>query len=153
MSLTPQLSSPAIRDQMIERARRLRADSPGAWGRMTAHQMVWHVTGALQSALGELDLPDLGNWFSRSVVRYVALHTSLAWPKGTPTSPVLDAARHPPPTTPFDDDLRTLCECLDRFSRANVNGRPHVVFGPMSQDEWQHWGWRHTDHHFRQFKL
>lgn len=153
MSLSPQLSSPEIRESLVQRARQLRRDSPRAWGRMTAHQMVWHATGALQSALGELELPDLGNWFSRSVVRYVALHTSLAWPKGTPTSPVLDAVRHPEPTTSFDDDLQQLCACIERFSRANVEGQRHVVFGPMSQAEWQHWGWRHTDHHLRQFKL
>jgi hypothetical protein len=28
---------------------------------------------------------------------------------------------------------------------------PHPIFGRMTLDEWMRWGYRHCDHHFRQF--
>ncbi|MFN8582240.1 MAG: DUF1569 domain-containing protein [Gemmatimonadaceae bacterium] len=120
---------------------------------MTPHQMVWHVTGTFHHGLGELELPDATTWFLRHVARRLALHTGMPWPKGSPTSPVVNAARQPAPTTPFDADIDALCAIIDRFGQSNVDRNVHAAFGPLTQDEWQHWGWRHTDHHLRQFNL
>jgi hypothetical protein len=115
--------------------------------------MVWHLTASFQHAFGELVLPNRSNWFSRRIVRVVALHTAMQWPKGASTSPPLDAQRNPLPVTPFDEDQQRLCDCIARFADAQLDGTRHVFFGPMSQAEWQHWGWRHSDHHFRQFNV
>jgi len=30
---------------------------------------------------------------------------------------------------------------------------PHPAFGPMTRREWMTWGYRHADHHFRQFGI
>ena len=39
--------------EVLRRLRALRQDSVGRWGRMSAHQMVCHLSDACRAALGE----------------------------------------------------------------------------------------------------
>ncbi|NIP78404.1 MAG: hypothetical protein GWM90_04055, partial [Gemmatimonadetes bacterium] len=52
-------------------------------------------------------------------------------------------------------DLAALRAALDRYAAdpAGVAGNVHAAFGPLSRKEWGVWGYRHTDHHLRQFGL
>ncbi|MGE3404237.1 MAG: DUF1569 domain-containing protein [Vicinamibacterales bacterium] len=42
---------------------------------------------------------------------------------------------------------------IERFAASprDFAFQPHPFFGPLSEREWLHWAWRHTDHHLRQF--
>ena len=44
---------PSCRDQMLVRLQRLTPDSPRRWGRMTASQMIAHLTDQMHHALGD----------------------------------------------------------------------------------------------------
>jgi hypothetical protein len=51
--------------------------------------------------------------------------------------------------------MAALHEATDRFIRElpTVARRPHFLFGPLSEAQWARWGYRHMDHHLRQFGL
>lgn len=152
MPLTPTLTDTATRDALMARVLALRPDARRQWGRMDVSQMLWHVTEAFRAALGDIAVPDGSNWFLRNVIRPFAFHAPFPWPKNGPTLPRFDAVKQAPVV---DADFRAQCQAvadlIHRFAAWQGEGKPHPAFGPLTQDEWQHWGWRHTDHHLRQF--
>lgn len=53
-----------------------------------------------------------------------------------------------------------LCHLTDAFlgvmmrfvdQLGDVARRPHFLFGYLTPEEWARWGYRHIDHHLRQF--
>ena len=118
---------------------------------MTPHQMVCHLTDGYRMSSGERKPMAADNLFGRSVVRLVALHTSLAWPQGVKTVPEADQERGGTKPAEWDRDLAELLRKLDAFKA--LEGYPHPMFGPLTENEWNVWGFRHADHHLRQFGL
>jgi hypothetical protein len=53
----------------------------------------------------------------------------------------------------FDRDREQTIALLRRFAAPDARYAQHPIFGPMTRDEWMIWGYRHTDHHLRQFAL
>jgi hypothetical protein len=143
------LSVPQTRVALRQRIVALRPDSPRQWGRMTPHQMLCHLSDAFRLADGSLPIPRVDNFLTRSVLRYMVLHTSIPWPKGAKTAPEVDQEQRGTKTVNWDSDHAELVRLYDAFS-------PHVhvahpFFGPMSGDDWNIWAYRHIDHHLRQF--
>jgi hypothetical protein len=109
------LADPAFVDQLVTRLGKLHPQRPRAWGRMTPHEMLCHLSDSFQVALGERHAAPADTFMQRTVIKYVALRTSMAWPKGLETRP--------------------------------------PIFAALTREEWLIWGYRHTDHHLRQFAL
>ena len=133
---------------------RLASITPNAarqWGRMTPHQMVCHLTDGYRMAAGERSPKAVDNFFSRSLVRWVALHSSMTWPKGVKTVAEADQERAGTKPAEWDRDLEELLGRHDAFQAKH--GNRHPMFGPLSEVEWNTWGFRHADHHLRQFGL
>jgi hypothetical protein len=86
----------------------------------------------------------------RTLVKFVALHTSFPWPAGVPTRPEIEQGRGGTPPAEWLSDRATLIHLLNTFAD-HSNYAAHPVFGPLSRHEWQIWGYRHVDHHLRQF--
>jgi hypothetical protein len=42
---------------------------------------------------------------------------------------------------------------LRRFAAPEVRYATHPFFGPLTREEWMIWGYRHIDHHLRQFAV
>jgi hypothetical protein len=53
----------------------------------------------------------------------------------------------------FVQDMQRLMDVRARFAERlpTLEGASHPFFGPMSARLWGRWGWRHEDHHLRQF--
>jgi Protein of unknown function (DUF1569) len=153
MPLSPALTEPTTRDALVARILALRADAPRQWGKMNITQMLWHVAEAYRAALGDVAVRDQSNWFFRRVIRPFAFYAPFPWPKNGPTLPHFDAVRRQPPAgdPEFERLKADVVSLVQRFATWNGEGRPHPAFGPLTQSEWQHWGWRHADHHLRQF--
>lgn len=152
MPLLPALTDPATCDALIARLEALRPDASRQWGKMNVAQMLWHVAEAYRAALGDVPARDQSNWFMRNLVRRFAFHAPFPWPKNGPTLPQFNAVRQRPAVDAEFDRLKVeVVALVRRFASWQGEGRPHPAFGPLTQDEWQHWGWRHTDHHLRQF--
>jgi hypothetical protein len=138
--------------EVLGRLRRLRPETERRFGRMSAHQMVCHLADALRMGLGQKAVRDASGPLGRTLVKWVALYAPLPWPAGIPTSPEIDQAGGGTRPGEFVADLahvEALVELMAAPARALAPSHP--VFGAMSRAAWLRWGYRHLDHHLRQF--
>jgi hypothetical protein len=140
-----------VKAQVRERMLGLTPDTARRWGRMTPHQMVCHLSDGYRLASGERPPRPVDNFFTRTFVRWVALHSSMAWPKGVKTVPEADQEQGGTKPAAWDRDVAELLRMHDAFQAAA--GNRHPIFGPLTAEEWNTWGFRHADHHLRQFGL
>ena len=142
---------PARLAELEDRLDQLRPDAARRWGRMTPHQAVCHLSDSFKACLGDRPLtarpPDL----QRRIMRFTAFTLPLPWPKGVPTSPKVDAEKAGTPPGDFDADVAELKELLRRFAETDGALSPHYAWGDMSRGMWGRYGYRHVDHHLRQF--
>jgi hypothetical protein len=138
-------------DELVERLGRLQPTTARRWGRMTPHQMLCHVADAFLAVLGERDVSKADTWWSRSVIKWIALHTSLPWPHGIQTVPEVDPNQCGTQPAEFARDRARVVELLRRFVRPDTHYGRHPIFAEMSRREWLLWGYAHVDHHLRQF--
>jgi Protein of unknown function (DUF1569) len=151
-------ADPADKQQIVERLHRIHSSSTRLWGRMTAPQMICHLSDSFRVTIGEKSwtterisvtwIP-LPGWF----VKWVALELPLPWPRGVETRPEVDQERGGTPPTELQADLNDLFRLLDRFTHQprDFQWQPHPMFGVMEDADWMRWGYLHMDHHLRQF--
>src|SRR2546423_7752954 len=77
-------------DEVIHRLGRVRHDSPRRWGTMSPHGMFCHLGDSFLTVLGERPAASKDTLLSRTLVKWIALHTPLPWPHGVPTMPEVD---------------------------------------------------------------
>lgn len=138
------------RDELLDRLERLSPDALPRWGRMNAPQMLAHLAKWMQMAEGALET---GTY--RLPVRYPPLKQLLIywlpWPKGVPTAPELICTDH------FDWAIERAAvrQLIRSFEKRDPEAAwpLHPAFGKMSSKAWGVLGYRHTDHHFRQFGI
>jgi hypothetical protein len=140
---------PAIRDDICRRVERLTSNHKPAWGKMNVAQMLAHLNDANRMAAGELaTVPKntaLRRWPLKQLVVYV-----LPWPKGVPTAPELLARVDGADFAAEQAAFRAIVERL--ATRPAAGPWPeHPAFGPLTRKAWGVLGYRHADHHLRQF--
>ena len=135
----------------LHRLRRLRPDSQARWGRMNAHQMVCHLSDALQVPLGERVASPATGLFQRTLLKWIALYLPLRWPAGIQTRPEIDQECGGTRPAEFARDVAQLETLMQAFLTQQTPRTPHPIFGAMSEREWLRWGFLHADHHLRQF--
>lgn len=140
-------------DEVRRRIGALTAGSARQWGTMTVDQMVCHLADSFEIGLGTRPVPDVSNWFTRTGLRWFALHVPLRWPKGAQTLPEVDPTRKGTTPTALASDVQRLEDVLSTFMDVASRGQcgPHPLFGTISPTDWLRWGFLHTDHHLRQF--
>jgi hypothetical protein len=146
------LASDALVADLRGRLAALRPDSSRRWGTLTVDEMLCHVADSFRATLGERPASPLKtSRLQASLMKLVALHTPVPWPKGLPTRPEVDP--HQAGTRPeaFAADRAAVDALLVRFAAPATRYDRHPMFGAMSRDEWLIWGYRHLDHHLRQF--
>ena len=89
----------------------------------------------------------------QALIKLLAIYSPFPWPHGVKTRPEADQERGGTPPTTFAADRAALDAACERFvSQLDVLAtRPHFLFGSLSPAEWARWGYRHMDHHLRQF--
>jgi hypothetical protein len=147
------LSEPGAVDAIVARLNKLHDKRPRAWGKMTPHEMLCHLGDAFAGALGELPMAPKHTWMSRTIIKYVVLHTNFAMPKGAKAPPEVDQLIGGTKPTEFERDRERVILLLRRFVAPDAQCVSHPFFGPLTRDEWMILGYRHTDHHLRQFAL
>ena len=146
------IADPAQRAALLARLQRLAPDSQRQWGRMTSHQTICHLSDSFRNMMSSTAISSVATPFSRTFVRWIALHSGLPWPHGVKTRPEVDQEIGGTRPVEFTRDRRELEMLIEQFAARTADAiQPHPMFGRLSTREWQHWGWRHTDHHLRQF--
>jgi hypothetical protein len=134
---------------LIDRLNALKPDAAAVWGRMSAHQMLCHCSDTARMATGERPVPVRKRSPFRTPMKWWALYCP--WPKGVPTRRQLDQLRDGTKPQEFARDRADLIEVLTSFSRQKDKFGMHVLFGELTTREWMRLGYRHVDHHLRQF--
>jgi hypothetical protein len=148
------LSDAACKQEILARLDKIRPDTPRTWGKMTAPQMICHLSDSFLGVMGDRPMEIPRGFTPMRLMKGFALYAPFQWPKGVPTRPEFDqqAGRGTPPAQ-FESDMRILRASMERFTgqpRSFVF-RPHPMFKEMSEKDWMRWGYLHTDHHLRQF--
>jgi hypothetical protein len=157
--LVKSLKRRADYEEIVYRLHQLRPETTRRWGRMTAPQMVCHLTDAFRNILGERPVtvpPPPATLFGRTLLKWVALYAPVPWPRDLKTRPDADQEiGGTPPRSDFAADVEALEAAADRFLAARKDGprKPHYMFGPLSEAQWSRWAYLHIDHHLRQFGL
>ena len=137
------------RDLVIDRLRRLTPESPPKWGRMSAAQMVAHLSDQMRIALGDIPAARLPGPLHLPVLKQLVMYW-LPWPKARIKGPP-EAFTTAPAT--WQSDLATLVALLERFAKPSDRDSwpDHPTFGALSHRGWGLFSYRHFDHHLRQF--
>jgi hypothetical protein len=149
------LSRPADKTELLRRLQGVRPDSPRRWGRMTAHQMVCHLSDAFLMDTDRKPVSHVAGVPQRTIVKWIALYAPFRWPAGIQTRPQVDQELGGTKPAAFAADVAAL-EALVELVTTEPGffaGRRHPIFGALSPAAWMRWGYLHMDHHLRQFGL
>ena len=149
------LADQVSKQSLLLRLRQLTPETKRRWGRMSAHQMVCHLSDSFRGAMGEKAVASVSNVFTRTALRWAGLHLPLPRPRGFPTLREVDQEMGGTKPTDFTSDVRELEQLIERFasSERSFQWTAHPIFGRMSEWEWLRWGWLHVHHHLDQFGL
>jgi hypothetical protein len=139
--------------EILRRLRALQAASVRRWGRMSAHQMVCHLSDSFRMATGQKPVSHAPSLLQRTIVTWIALYFPLSWPAGILTRPEIDqelAGTRPVEFAADAAQLEALVELITAQPR-RFDWPLHPIFGSMSDAAWLRWGYLHMDHHLRQF--
>ena len=142
------LWNPESRQELVRRLDNLRPDATPLWGKMNAPQMVSHLIGWMLMANGDLYTAPRYSILRRTPVKQLAIYW-LPFPKGVPTAKEL-LERSPSEWSAEIDVLRRHLENFETDHR-NREWPDHPAFGFLTPGAWGVLGYRHTDHHLRQF--
>jgi hypothetical protein len=146
------LLNPNDKEEISARLQAVRPTSPRLWGKMSAHQMVCHLSDGFRMYMGLKTVRPVPVPYPRSLVKWMALWVPIPWPKGFKTAPELDQQVGGTPPAAFASDLRELQNLVHRFTQTRrFEWQPHPHFGQMSDREWMRLAYLHVDHHLRQF--
>jgi hypothetical protein len=141
--------------EIIRRLRMVRPECARQWGRMSAHQMVCHLSDSFRLVTHQKAASPATGLLQSTVIKWIALYAPLRWPAGVPTRPEMDQELGG--TSPGDfaadrGELEALLEVVTTPA-AGYDYPAHPIFGRMSQAAWLRWAYLHMDHHLRQFGL
>jgi hypothetical protein len=144
----PTVWDPAVRDELLRRARTLTPQHTAKWGKFSAAGMLAHLNESTRMATGDLPVtskaPPMLKW---PPLRYLIIH-HLPMPKSAPTAPELIAR------SASADLARELALFEQTFIRLDGQSHglvPHPAFGALSHADWGVLIHKHVDHHLRQF--
>ena len=140
---------PTTRESLVRRIRALTPDTPRAWGRMTAPEMIAHLTDQMSHTLGDVSTTPIRDFRRWPGIKYLAIHV-VPWPKGRVVGPPEAFVTKPADWT---NDVNNLVALVERFGALDPNGRwaLHAIFGDMTGRDWGVFCHKHFDHHLRQF--
>ena len=143
----------AVRQLIAERVRSVRPDVRPRWGKMTAHEMLCHLTDSYKAGMGEKAVSSRAGLFERTLMKFGALYVPAPWPRGVKTMPEVEQGVGGTKPVEFETDRQQLLVVIEDFCcrPADRLAGGHPIFGPMTRHEWLRWGYLHADHHLRQF--
>ena len=136
--------------EIRDRIERLRPDSQRQWGVMNVAQMMAHCSAWLEIAAGEKTPPRslMGRIVGRLAKKSILGEAPVRRNMPTMKSLIMSDERQ------FAEEQQHLIDWVDRFSAGGpeqCTTHPHSFFGPMTPVEWATMGYKHLDHHLRQF--
>lgn len=139
------------KDYFVERINQLKPDSERRFGTMDANQMMRHMRNALETSMGEVEMPGKGIPVVGKLVYFTITHLMTTWPGGKIKAPDYWS---PPADREFEEERKALLAAVDRFTEHYASGKPtapHPMLGKLKPAQWARLNGLHFQHHFRQF--
>ena len=152
----PTIADELVLAELVGRIERLTPETPRRWGTLTAAEMLCHLGDAGDGVLRRRIPPGTvpGKPFP-VVLKWLMLYSPIRFPKGVETRSGVDPRRDGTRPADFAQDRRRVIDGLAALALASPGelAPSHFRFGRMSRRDWQHWAYKHVDHHLRQFGL
>ena len=135
---------------LIRRMGRLTPATAPLWGRMNVSEMLAHVAEGMSMAYGEIPTKPRRGPFRRWPLKYLFVYL-LPMPRGVRAPrEIVTRGRD---AVAFESCLQRLRFLIDEFPTHDRRGTwaVHPILGSLSGSAWGALGWRHADHHLRQF--
>jgi hypothetical protein len=141
----------ATMNEIQERITHLRPDSERQWGKMNPAQMLAHCSAWMEMVAGLNSPPRglVGRIFGRAAKAQV-MGSEEPIGRNSPSEKSLIVTNE----REFALEQQRLLKWMDSFAAGGPSGcttHPHCFFGPMTPEEWAILGYKHMDHHLRQF--
>ena len=154
--MTETMWDAAARRSLFDRLEKLAPTATPLWGRFSAHAMVVHLIDSARMALGTMPVRMARGTPARIArlpgVRQLFVHV-LPFPRNAPTARELLTC----PQGDWVTDHATFRQLSEELAARAADPRAtwpaHPFFGPLNRRDWGVLGYRHTDHHLRQFGL
>ena len=132
---------------ILDRLGRVTPEHRAKWGRFTAHQMLCHVGDQLAVSTGDIRCAAQDTWLYRLIGKWLVIRSPLK-----PAPGKIQTAPEMLSTSPSDWSA-DLARCRELVTRVGSGGGKgvHPAFGALSPRDWARLGWKHLDHHLRQF--
>jgi Protein of unknown function (DUF1569) len=149
------IARPADKAEIVRRLKTVRPGCTRKWGRMSAHQMVCHLSDAFRLVTHQKAASRATGIVQSTLIKWIALYVPFSWPQGVPTRPEMDQEIEGTKPGDFAADLADLESLLERITtvQKGYDWPEHPIFGRMSESAWMRWAYLHVDHHLRQFGL
>lgn len=140
------------RHELTSRLARLGPNDIPAWGKMNAPQMLAHITDWIRMAIGDMKVESKNTPFRFSPLKEILIY-GIPIPRNLPTAPEL--IKNQPGV--WTEEMHHVKDLLNKaaamHSKPNTRWPEHPAFGRISGHAWGVLGYRHTDHHLRQFRV
>ncbi len=146
------LFNPTKKTEIIVRLNRLTPESKALWGKMSVGEMLCHCLDGNKMALGEIPPTDQSNFFTRNFVKYLVIYV-VPLPKSAPAPPEINPHKHGTKPLDFEKERGLLITDINNFSNLkpeDFKGKHHI-FGKLTHNQWGRLGYKHLDHHLKQF--
>lgn len=152
-SIIKNLQNERDRAEIIRRLQTITNNTPGFWGKMTANQMICHLSDAFRGVTGEIKVAPTGTLSQRVVLKRMMLYLPPVTVQNYPTSPEINQEIGGTRPTNFDSDAAELKRLIAEFTdeKSDFTKWSHPFFGKLSRWEWSRWAYVHINHHLRQF--
>ncbi|HEY0426325.1 MAG TPA: DUF1569 domain-containing protein [Pyrinomonadaceae bacterium] len=136
------------RREIVERLANLNPDSKANWGKMNCPQMLAHVADGMRMALGDLKTEPKKTPLRFRPVKHLIIYW-LPFPKGAPTAPELISRQ----AENIETEVSEIKDLIEKFAGRSeiVEWAQHPAFGKLSGKDWGALGYKHIDHHLKQF--
>jgi hypothetical protein len=137
------------RESLLKRFRSLHPDTLPRWGRMSAGQMLAHLSDQMRHTLGDARAAPRPGPLRWPLIKQLVMYW-LPWPRGRVQGPP-EAFVTPP--SGWEADLAGFETLIQRFIREDQRTAwpEHAFFGAMTRQCWGRFCHRHFDYHLRQF--
>jgi hypothetical protein len=138
----------STRDGLIARIKTLDATSQPLWGKMSVYQMIQHCTAWDEGVLNNVKVKQMliGKVFGKMALKK-DLKDEAPLGKNSPTSPRLRMTGG----GDVESAKAKWIENLQRYEHYTTPEYMHEFFGKMSREQVGQLGYKHADHHLRQF--
>jgi hypothetical protein len=142
---------PALRATFAARVKKLETGTKGAWGKFSATGMLAHLNDSYRMCTGELVVKPKNVPLRYTPIKQLIIYV-LPFPKGAPTAPELIARCD---GAVLADEMQAFAAMFAKLAALKPGDplQPHPAFGVLTYKDYGALMAKHTEHHFRQFRL